>query len=177
MNKFLITVSGATMALVLSSTALGAVTVFAPSTTISSADMNTNFANLNGNLTDGACVGTPALTRVGPTCVETARRAASTTWSAAATACRTAGRRLLTPGEYIAAKNQAVITALNGEFEWVDSVASNATAATNAGRLTVGYMGPALAADIGSGVDGDIFFATNGDYDVGYGFIFYRCAR
>ena len=176
MKKLLISVS-VVLATAMATTAWGAVTTFTSGTTISSADMNTNFANLNGNLTDGACVGTPALTRVGPTCVESARRAASTTWSAAVTACRTAGRRLLTPGEYIAAKNQGVITAIDGEFEWVDSVASNASAAATAGRLTVGYMGPATAANIGSGLDGDIFFATNADYDVGFGFIYYRCAR
>jgi hypothetical protein len=185
MNKFLISASGVAMALVMSSTALGAVTIFTPSTTISSTDMNTNFANLNGNLTDGTCVGTPAMTRVGPTCVETARRAASSTWSAAVNTCRTAGRRLLTPGEYIAAKNLGTLTgmATNGELEWVDSVSTNGSADATvadgiAGRMTVGYMGPDTAANIGgTASDGDIFFGNNAAYDAPFNFIFFRCAR
>jgi len=191
MNKFLISASGVAMALVMSSTALGAVTIFTPSTTISSTDMNTNFANLNGNLTDGTCVGTPAMTRVGPTCVETARRAASSTWSAAVNTCRTAGRRLLTPGEYIAAKNLGTLTgmATNGELEWVDSVFTNGSEAASitetppnqinmAGRLTVGYMGPSDAIGLFASVPaGEILFAANAAYDAGFSFIFFRCAR
>ena len=73
MNKFLISASGVAMALVLSSTALGAVTTFNPNTPISSSAMNANFANLNGNLTDGPCVTnnvSDEMFRVGPICVD-----------------------------------------------------------------------------------------------------------
>jgi len=73
MNKYLISVSGVAMALVLSSTVLGAVTNFTSGTPISSTDVNNNFKNLNGNLTDGPCVTNNAsdeMVRVGPICVD-----------------------------------------------------------------------------------------------------------
>lgn len=123
------------------------------------------------------------MTRVGPTCVDTARQAASSTWSAAVDTCRTANKRLLTPGEYMAAMNQnaaAFGMNTNGEFEWVDAVSSshsadNTTPGAGAGRLRVGYMGPSNA--VTGVLAGEIFFATNAAYDGTFGFIYYRCAR
>ncbi len=179
MNKYLISVSGVAMALVLSSTALGAVTIFGSGTPILSGPMNTNFANLNGNLTDGTCVG--AMTRVGPTCVDNVRQGPSVAWNTAVNTCRTAGKRLMTPGEYIAAKNQAGVALVmntNGEFEWVDSVLAFGVdgGGQPAGRMAVGYMGPAANPLVP--VDGDIFYAANANYDdATLGFIYFRCAR
>lgn len=123
------------------------------------------------------------MTKVGPICVDTVRQAAGTTWSVAVNTCRTANKRLLTPGEYMAAKNQsgaALGMNTSGEFEWVDSVASDAATDTTlaggyAGRMTVGYMGPGTVAVVP--VDGDIFFATNAAYDAGFAYIYFRCAR
>lgn len=136
----------------------------------------------NGTPTCGA-----SMTAVGPTCVDNNRVGPSVTWIAALEACRAAGKRLLTPGEYMAAKALAVPDmATNGEFEWVDAVGSNAsadavTASGFAGRLTASYMGPATAAFIGgtspTPVDGDIFFANNAQYDLAYTYVWYRCAR
>jgi len=126
------------------------------------------------------------MTKVGPTCVDTVRQAANSTWSAAVDTCRAANKRLLTPGEYMAAKNQAGAALgmnTNNEFEWVDSVSTSGSADSNpvdglAGRMIVGYMGPSTAATIGSGVDGDIFFGTaSAPYDAGFIFIYFRCAR
>jgi len=124
--------------------------------------------------------------RVGPLCVDNTRAGPSVTWNDAVNTCRTAGKRLMTPGEYIAAKNAGTVSnmATNGEFEWVDSVSSSASTTDNdladgyAGRMVVGYMGPATAAAIGgTAADGDIFFGNNAAYDATFNFIFFRCAR
>jgi len=117
-------------------------------------------------------------TRVGPLCVDEVPQAAGSTWSAAVDFCRAAGKRLMTPGEYMAAKNQdaAGFGMTNGVLEWVDSTFSDGTlGGGTAGRMTVGYMGP----DDGTNITvGDIFYATNASYDVtAETFIFYRCAR
>jgi hypothetical protein len=143
------------------------------------ADLQTDVTALqNGTPTCGA-----GTTAVGPICVDNTRAAAGATWIAAVTACRTAGKRLMTPSEYMAAQSLGTVPdmATNGEFEWVDSVTSSASADTtlaggHAGRLIVGYMGPSLSQ---TGVtDGDIFFAVNATYDTTtLGIIYYRCAR
>jgi len=165
---------------------------FATGTTLTATHMNNlkNAVNdLQGNVPSTSCrtnagAVDAGATRVGPLCVETARKVTAATWIAAVTACNTAGKRLMTPGEYIAAKTQAGAALgmnTNNEFEWVDAASSNHTAnntvpGAGSGRLMVGYMGPATAAIMGSGADGDIMFGTNADYDVDYG-IFYRCVR
>jgi len=132
----------------------------------------------NGTPTCGA-----GTTAVGPTCVDNTRAGPSITWIAAVDACRAAGKRLLTPSEYIAAKNLGgTITDMttNGQYEWVDAVTSSASANTtladgHAGRLMVGYMGPSSG---NAGVaDGEIFFGNNAAYDAAFAFIYYRCAR
>lgn len=132
-----------------------------------------------------------AMTRVGSTCVDNARVANNgVSWSDAVTACRNAGKRLLTPSEYVAALNSGsfpdmVVPATGNQYEWVDAVSSTAPGTgtntapdgpgTSAGRLTAGYMGP----DNGNNTPtaGDIFFATNAAYDATFSFIGYRCAR
>lgn len=122
-------------------------------------------------------------TAVGPACVDNTRSGPSVTWAAAVDACRTAGKRLLTPGEYMAAKSLGgTITGMttNGQYEWVDAVSSSASSDTtlsggHAGRLMAGYMGPSLS---NAGVtDGEMFFGNNAAYDATFAFIYYRCAR
>jgi len=135
--------------------------------------------NDNDTRVDGIQTGVPVcltgMTRVGPTCVDTVRQAALTAWNTAVNTCRTAGKRLLTPSEYIAAKNQAgaalgMIT--NGEFEWVDSVSHDGSVGGTAGRLTVGFMGPSTT------LSGDILYAVNTAFDdASFANIFFRCAR
>ncbi|MEX2162817.1 MAG: hypothetical protein WD823_01055 [Sulfuricaulis sp.] len=167
---------------------------FSPGGTLTADNMNNikNAVNdLQGNVPSTSCrtnagaVDAGAI-RVGPLCVDNARQAANSTWNNAVNTCRTAGKRLMTPGEYIAAKNAGTVAnmATNGEFEWVDSVSSSASSTDNdladgyAGRMVVGYMGPATAAAIGgAALDGDIFFGNNAAYDAGFSFIFFRCAR
>jgi hypothetical protein len=125
----------------------------------------------NGTPTCGA-----TMTAVGPTCVDNARQVTPVTWIAAVDVCRAAGKRLLTPSEYISAKNQGTITALNGEFEWVDSVAHSGlvsgAAGNGQGKMHGGYMGP-------SGIlGGDFLFGNDRTYDqAALANIFYRCAR
>jgi len=129
----------------------------------------------NGTPTCGA-----TMTAVGPTCVDNARQVTPVTWIAAVDVCRAAGKRLLTPSEYISAKNQGTITALNGEFEWVDSVSSDQQSTitikggAGSGKMLVGYMGP-------SGVlvpAGTILFGNDRFYDeAAAANIFTRCAR
>lgn len=168
---------------------------FATGNTLTATHMNNlkNAVNdLQGNVPSTSCrtnagaVDTGAV-RVGTTCVDTVRQGASTSWTDAVTFCTTAGKRLPTPGEYMAAKNQdgaGFGMNTNGEFEWVDSVASNnaadgVTASGFAGRLTGSYMGPGLSTTTPAQVpvDGDIFYASNAAYDSGFAYIYFRCAR
>lgn len=170
--------------------------IFTTGDTLTADNMNTivNAVNdLQGNVPSTSCrdntgaVDAGAI-RVGPLCVDNTRAGPSVSWINAVIACNAAGKRLMTPSEYIAAKNAGTVAdmATNGEYEWVDSVSSNASADTTlaggyAGRLTAAYMGPATAAAIGgtspTPVDGDIFFGNNAAYDAIFGFIYYRCAR
>ena len=152
--------------------------------------INNAVKDLQGNVPSTSCrnnagaVDAGAI-RVGPLCVDNTRAGPSVTWNDAVNTCRTAGKRLMTPGEYIAAKNAGTVSNMvtNGEFEWVDSVSSNGSADATvaggiAGRMTVGYMGPATAANIGgTASNGDIFFGNNAAYDAPFDFIFFRCAR
>jgi hypothetical protein len=145
--------------------------------------------DLQGNVPSTSCrtnagAVDAAATRVGPLCVDNARQAGTSSWNTAVNTCRTAGKRLLTPGEYVAAKNQAgAALGMNtdGVFEWVDSVSTDGSEDSNpvggiAGRLTVGYMGPSDGIATPNVPAGEIFYGTNAAYDVDYGFS-YRCAR
>ena len=125
----------------------------------------------NGTPTCGA-----SMTAVGPSCVDTVRQAIQTSWIAAVETCRAAGKRLLTPGEFIAAFNQdatAFGITVNGQFEWVDSVFHDTT---NPGqsKMTVGFMGPsALVTPVGG-----IRFGNDRYYDeASSSNIHTRCAR
>ncbi|MCR4298133.1 MAG: hypothetical protein NUV75_05165 [Gallionella sp.] len=153
---------------------------FATSETLTAAKMNViNDAvkDLQGNVPSTSCrvnAGTvdAGATRVGPLCVDNARQAASQSWTAAVDFCRAANKRLLTPGEYLAAFNATVITAANGEFEWVDQVGHDGSVGGTAGKLSAGYMGPSTT------LTGQILFSTNVLYDdTSNGNIFFRCAR
>lgn len=129
------------------------------------------------NLKNGTPTCATGMTAVGPICVDDTRQAANATWSEAVDTCRAAGKRLLTPSEYLSAKNSLSFSDMTN-FEWVDSVGADAfdgaTPPLPAGRLTVGYMGP----DDGTNITaGDIFFASNAAYDAAFPFIYYRCAR
>jgi hypothetical protein len=159
--------------------------------TLTAAQMNNikNAVNdLQGNVPSTSCrtnagaVDAGAI-RVGPLCVDDTRAGPSVSWNDAVNACRTAGKRLMTPGEYLAAKNAGTVSnmATNGELEWVDAVSSDHTAdntipGAGAGRMTVGYMGPSNAAGTNPPA-GEIMFGTNAAYDGAFGFIYYRCAR
>jgi hypothetical protein len=165
-------------------TSIGTLNTTVGGHTSSIGTLTTDVNNLkNGTPTCGA-----GTTAVGLICVDNTRQGPSVTWIDAVNDCRAEGKRLMTPGEYMAAKSLTTVPdmATNGEYEWVDSVSSNASADTtqaggSAGRLTAGYMGPATAAAIGGTspvpADGDIFFGNNALYDLAYGYIWYRCAR
>jgi hypothetical protein len=218
MNKFLITASGVAMALVLSSAAMGAVTTFTSGTTISSSDMNTNFANINGNLTDGTCTKNAAddvggMVRVGPICVDkyraratigactgdgttdcagvvavstaTGSPAADFSWAQAVRACANAGKRLLTPGEFMAAYiSGALLETSDDTYDFVDAMltirsTNTATDPSGPGATIAAqgsYMGPV------SGAGSLIQMISNVAYnlvnpDGGATFLHFRCAR
>lgn len=133
--------------------------------------VNDNDTKLNA-IQAGTQTCAAGMTRVGPTCVDNARQAASQSWTAAVDFCRAANKRLLTPGEYLAAFNATLITAANGEFEWVDQVSHDGTVGVTAGKLSAGYMGPSTT------LTGQILFSTNVLYDDATNAnIFFRCAR
>jgi hypothetical protein len=139
-------------------------------------DNNTRINNLLQNVPGTTC--STGMTRVGRTCVDNTLTAANVTWNDAVVACTAAGKRLLTPGEYIAALRSGLFADMtNGTFEWVDQVNSDFSVdgtSPGAGRMTVGYMGPDGGGNITAG---DIFFGLNAAYDAAFGFISYRCAR
>lgn len=131
--------------------------------------VNDNDARVTGMQT-GVPICLTGMTRVGPTCVDNVRQANSQTWAAAVAFCRTAGKRLLTPGEWAAAQLQGVLTdAANDQLEWVDSVARNPTTPF---RMFAGYMGTTAT------LSGEIaFFDHNMEYTASSINIYFRCAR
>jgi hypothetical protein len=144
------------------------------------ADLQTDVTNLqNGTPTCGA-----GTTAVGPICVDNTPAAGGATWIAAVNACRDLGKRLLTPGEYMAAKSLGTVPDMdiNGQFEWVDSVSASGSSDSDpvgglAGRLIVAFMGPGLS-PTHVPVAGAIFFSTTATYDTtAQAWIVYRCAR
>lgn len=130
--------------------------------------LETDVNSLKQNVATGSC-GT-GMTRVGPTCVDNTRGPANTSWLNAVTACRTAGKRLLTPGEWVAAKQQGALDAEDDKLEWVDAVNQNNTNGENY-QMYVGYMG--TTADLGGG----IAFFNNQLSTATFANIYYRCAR
>jgi len=152
-------------------------------------DTNTRLGTAEGTITTlgtrvTALENCPAnMTRVASVCVDNTRVSnGNVAWQDAVGVCRTAGKRLLTPGEYVAALNSGsfadMVSATPNQFEWVDAVSSTtstgATDGTSFGRLTAGYMGPDNGTIL---LAGEIFFATNAAYDAVFSFIGYRCAR
>jgi hypothetical protein len=164
---------------------------YATGDTLTAAKMQNikNAVNDNDTRVNAILAGTQTcsagMTRVGSTCVDTARQAAGTTWSAAVNFCRDLNKRLPTPAEYIAARNQDAAVfgmdspATDGTFEFVDSVSNDASSDTTlaggySGRLTGGFIGPSGGGAVPAG---EIFFSTQQAYDAGSGIIHFRCAR
>jgi hypothetical protein len=161
-------------------TSIGTLNTTVSGHTSSIGTLTTNVTNLqNGTPTCGA-----GTTAVGLICVDDTRQGPSVTWIDAVNDCRAEGKRLMTPGEYMAAKSLGTITDMNnnGNFEWVDSVSAsgstdNIPTGGLAGRLIVGFMGPGVS-PTHVPVDGDIFFSTTATYDTTAEiYIYYRCAR
>ena len=137
--------------------------------TTSITTLNTDVSNLKKNIASGDC-GT-GMTRVGPTCVDNTRKGPNVAWSAAVVDCRALGKRLLTPGEWVAAKLQGALTDTNNEeLEWVDAANQNNTDG-EAYKMYVGYIGTTDA------LSGEIAFFNNVPYTQPYNTIYYRCAR
>jgi len=120
------------------------------------------------------CTGVVALTKAAP---GTALKDASTvTYAQAAVACANAGKRLLTPGEWMMARGNASILGMttDGKAEFVDDVEPGASTAA---VMQAGYMGQNLAA---SGPVGQVDFFANTDYNAVVGgatWLGFRCAR
>ena len=141
--------------------------------------INNAVKDLQGNVPSTSCrnnagaVDAGAI-RVGPLCVDNTRAGPSVTWNDAVNTCRTAGKRLMTPGEYIAAKNAGTVSdmATNGDFEWVDLVSHDGSVGGTAGRLNVGFMGPSTT------LSGAILTSVSNTYDAAtFSNVFFRCAR
>jgi hypothetical protein len=106
-------------------------------------------------------------------------------WAQAARACANAGKRLLTPGEWMAAFiSGAILETGTDSLEFVDSMltlnsTNPATDGSSPGASSPaqgGYMGPRTAAG------GKVQMVTNVDYDQvdadgSPNFLFFRCAR
>jgi len=151
--------------------------IFTTGETLTAAKMTEiqNAINDNDARVDGMQTGVPvclgSMTRVGPTCVDTVRQTAGTTWSAAIDFCRNAGKRLLTPGEYVAARNLGTITDMT-VYEWVDITAHGGTTPFT---MIVGALGPDPldSTRIQSFVNFTFDNRTGDDISN----IFFRCAR
>ena len=102
-------------------------------------------------------------------------------WAQAARACANAGKRLPTPGEYMAAYiSGSLLETATDTLEFVDSMLTLSSTnplndPSSPGAATPaqgGYMGPRTA----SGAK--VQMVTNVDYDAtGFGFIVFRCVR
>jgi len=142
-----------------------------------------------GCATDGGtgCGGIFAQSRATP---GTALKDATTiTWARAARACANAGKRLLTPGEWIMARSfgSGVLSGagmfIDGNSEWVDAVVATSPTEDNTGfdgngLFGVGRMGPAIGGSGGSQASGVVGFLASGAYtDTGASTVGFRCAR
>lgn len=94
------------------------------------------------------------------------------TWAQAQRACTNAGKRLLTPGEWMAAYSSGLTADMTtvGNQDYVDSVVTGGATT----KMRGGYIGPTVGA---SGIE----FSTSGlPYDTApasTGIFFFRCAR
>jgi len=140
-----------------------------------------------GCATDGGtgCGGIFAQSRATP---GTALKDATTiTWARAARACANAGKRLLTPGEWIMARSfgSGVLNGMftDGNSEWVDAVVATSPTEDNTGfdgtgLFGVGHMGPAIGGSGGSQASGVVGFVASNVYtDTAASTIGFRCAR
>jgi hypothetical protein len=106
------------------------------------------------------------------------------TWSMAARACANAGKRLLTPGEWMMARSfgSTVVSGMftDGNSEWVDIVVAtpDTTGATGNGVFGVGRMGVDIGGSPGSTGPGNPgFVALDTATDLTNATVGFRCAR
>lgn len=172
-----------------------------------------NLQTSSGACTKNAGDDTGGMVRVGPICVDkflaratigtctgdgttncasvialstaTGSAAADFSWAQAVRACANAGKRLLTPGEYMAAFISGSLSeTVTDTLEFVDAMltlsstitANDPSSPGTASPAQGGYMGPRTAAS------GKVQMVTNVDYDLvnpdgGSNFLFFRCAR
>ncbi len=139
--------------------------------------VDTNLARID--FTGCALDGTTGCTAV-PTSTAAGTAATAMSWAQAARACANAGKRLLTPGEWLTAKSLGILNDItDGNAEWVDLLVTTGTNNTGSGSTAPvqgTYIGPNLAS-AGSGV-AQMFsnVAYNAD-NSGNTFISFRCAR
>jgi hypothetical protein len=126
----------------------------------------------------GACTGDGRTNCAGVVALSTATGAALDTvsYAQAARACANAGKRLLTPGEWVMVWTMAATAGISeittdGAAEWV---ASAGDGGGGAAELQGAYVGPDMGGLSGSGVLG---YRLNGTYRTGFNFIRFRCAR
>jgi hypothetical protein len=116
------------------------------------------------------CAGVVALSTVTGTALDTV------SYAQAARACANAGKRLLTPGEWVMVWTMAATAGISeittdGAAEWV---ASAGDGGGGAAELQGAYVGPDMGGLSGPGVLG---YRVNGTYRTGFNFIRFRCAR
>lgn len=123
------------------------------------------------------CTGADVIVALSKATPGSALKDASTiTYAQAAAACANAGKRLLSPGEWIMARANANIVGMttDGYAEFVEGVVAGASAA---GVMQAGYMGQNLAA---AGPAGQVDFFSNQNYNAllgGGSWLGFRCAR
>jgi hypothetical protein len=116
------------------------------------------------------CTGVVALSTATGTALDTV------SYAQAARACANAGKRLLTPGEWVMVWTMAATAGISeittdGAAEWV---ASAGDGGGGAAELQGAYVGPDMGGLSGPGVLG---YRVNGTYRTGFNFIRFRCAR
>ena len=124
------------------------------------------------------CTGADVIVALSKATPGTALKDASTiTYAQAAAACANAGKRLLSPGEWIMARANASIVGMTTDAtgEFVDAVGPSAGAVNDV--MPAGYMGQNLGANGPAGVV-DFFANTAYNAVVGGGtWLGFRCAR
>jgi hypothetical protein len=149
-------------------TGVGALNTTVSGHTTSINNLQTDVNNLKQNITTGSC-GT-GMTRVGPTCVDNTLQATTNSWEVAVNTCRDANKRLLTPAEYVAARNAGTISGMT-VLEWVDAIAFK-TSGTDF-TMYAGAIGPGTSGGTAEKIEAFINYLYNGDVDS----FQYRCAR
>jgi hypothetical protein len=136
-----------------------------------------------GCATSGAgCTGIFAQSRATP---GTLKDATTISWARAARACANAGKRLVSPAEWMAARSlgSGVVSGdgmfTDGSSEWVDIVTATVdpTGGGGNGTMGVGRMGPDIGGSGGSGAGIVGFLATSIYTDTPGATVGFRCAR